>query len=532
MCGPPLQSLLLKLAALRCTEAIETNPNNPMQHPLTAILEEEESEITHLRGVVHRLQHAATHDSLTGLPTREVLLERLQRELGRIALEGERIAVLFVDLDNFKRVNDSLGHGCGDAVLREMARRIVGCLGTHDTASRFGGDELVILHPRATAGSESALGARILATTAEPIFISHREVVMSASIGVAVCAPGEKTAEQLLREADTALYSAKGRGRARLQQFNDELYSQAERRVQIESDLRLALRAAQLFIVYQPQVSLKSGRVVGLEALVRWRHPTRGVVAPDEFIPVAEECGLIVDLGRQVLRDACCQLAEWARRTPGRPLAMAVNVSPREVEAPGFIDELASVLADTGVDPTTLCLEITERAVTGATADTVAVLEQVRKMGVYVAIDDFGTQHSSLTRLRELPAEVLKVDRRFIDGLGAEPGDTAIVSSILSLAFAMGKHPIAEGVERREQAAALLRMGCAVAQGYLFSPPLTPDQVAPLLDRILWQPRAARPPQAAELATDVRLRRGHRYFIDEFLEHIGAPMSAKAGGGS
>ena len=501
-----------------------------MQTRATELLEDERSQIDHLRGVVDRLRHAATHDPLTGLPTREVLLARLQRELARNAAGGERIAILFVDLDNFKRVNDSLGHGSGDEVLREMARRIVGCLGAPDTASRFGGDELVILHPRATAGSEETLAARILATTAEPIVISRREVVVTASIGVALCAPGEKTAEQLLREADTALYAAKGRGRARLQQFNDELYAQAERRMQIESDLRLALRASQLFVAYQPQVSLKSGRVVGLEALVRWRHPTRGIVAPDDFIPVAEECGLIVDIGRQVLRESCRQLAEWARLAPGRRLAMSVNVSPREVEAPGFIDELARTIADTAVDPAALCLEITEKAVTGATADTVRVLEQVRKMGVYVAIDDFGTQHSSLTRLRDLPAEVLKIDRDFIDGFGAEPGDTAIVSSILSLAFAMGKHPIAEGVERREQAAALLRMGCAVAQGYLFSRPLTPEQVAPMLDNILWRPRAERALRPAATAADAPLRRGHRYFIDEFLDHIGAPMGAKSGG--
>jgi diguanylate cyclase len=508
-----------------------TNYNNPMRKHAIALHEDEQSEISRLHAVIDRLQYAATHDPLTGLPNREVLLDRLQRELTRNAIDGECVAILFVDLDNFKRVNDSLGHGSGDAVLREMATRIVGCLGTHDTASRFGGDELVILHPRATPGSEVALGARILAATAEPIFVSRKEVVVSASIGVALCAPGEKTAEQLLREADTALYAAKGRGRARLQQFNDELYAQAEERVQIESDLRLALRASQLFVVYQPQVSLKSGRVVGLEALVRWRHPARGIVPPDDFIPVAEECGLIVDVGRQVLRESCRQLAEWALLAPGWPLAMSVNVSPREVEAPGFVDELAQVLSDTAVDPTSLCLEITEKAVTGATVDTVRVLDQVRKMGVYIAIDDFGKQHSSLTRLRDLPAEVLKIDRDFIDGLGAEPGDTAIVSSILSLAFAMGKHPIAEGVERREQAAALLRMGCGVAQGYLFSPPVVSEQVVPMLDKILWRPRAERTLHAAEIAANGQARRGHRYFIDEFLDHIGAPMGDKPEGG-
>jgi diguanylate cyclase len=504
-----------------------------MQTPAKRLLEDEEqSEIGRLRGVIDRLRYAATHDPLTGLPTREVLLDRLQHELTRKAVDSERIAVLFVDLDHFKRVNDSLGHGSGDEVLREMAKRIVYCLGEHDTASRFGGDELVILHPRAKAGSEAVLAALILATAAEPIFISRKEVVVSASIGVAVCAPGEKTSEQLLREADTALYTAKVRGRARVQQFNDELYSQAEQRVQIESDLRLALRAAQLFVVYQPQVSLKTGRVVGLEALVRWRHPTRGIVAPDAFIPVAEECGLVVEIGRQVLRESCRQLAEWRRVAPGRRLALAVNVSPREVEAPGFVEELARILTETAVDPTSLCLEITERAVTGATADTVRVLDQVRKLGVYVAIDDFGTQHSSLTRLRDLPAEVLKIDRDFIDGLGAEPGDTAIVSSIMSLAFAMGKHPIAEGVERREQAAALLRMGCTVAQGYLFSQPVAAGEVVPLLDRILWRPRAERAQPAIEIAAEARQRRGHRYFIDEFLDHIGAPMGAKPGDGA
>ncbi len=493
-------------------------------------VENEQSEIRRLHGVVDRLRYAATHDPLTGLGTREVLLDCLQHELKRSAADGSRIAILFVDLDHFKRVNDSLGHGSGDAVLREMARRIVGFLGSHDLASRFGGDELVILHPRVTAGSEAALGARILAVTAEPIFVSCKEVVVSASIGVALCAPGEKTAEQLLREADTALYAAKARGRARLQHFNDELYAQAEKRVQIESDLRLALRASQLFVVYQPQVSLKSGRVLGLEALVRWRHPTGRTIPPDDFIPVAEECGLIVEVGRQVLREACRQLAEWAILAPGRPLAMSVNVSPREVEAPSFIGEFARIIGETGVDPTALCLEITEKAVTGATVDTVAVLEKVREMGVYVAIDDFGKQHSSLTRLRDLPAEVLKIDRDFIDGLGAEPGDTAIVSSILSLAFAMGKHPIAEGVERREQAAALLRMGCDVAQGYLFSPPVTAEQVVPLLDRVLWRPRVERALlRGAEIADDVRVRRGHRYFIDEFLDHIGAPMGGSSG---
>ncbi|HEX4298921.1 MAG TPA: EAL domain-containing protein [Devosia sp.] len=485
------------------------------------------SEVERLRSVVAQLMHTAAHDPLTGLPTRSLLLERLDEELARDVADGEKIAVLFVDLDNFKLVNDSLGHGSGDEVLSEMARRISGCIGSEDTASRFGGDEMVILHPRATEGSEVALGKRLLAALAEPIFVSGKEVVVSASVGVALCIPGMKSAAQLLREADTALYAAKDRGRARLEQFSDELYERAEKRMQIESDLRAALREQQLFVEYQPQVRLRDGCVVGVEALVRWRHPRFGVVPPGDFIPVAEDCGLIIGIGRQVLEKSCRQLAEWTKLTPGRSFAMTVNVSPRQLADPAFFSELRQVLADTGIDPTKLCLEITESAMTSAPAEVVRLLDQIRQLGIYIAIDDFGTEHSSLSRLRDMPAEVLKIDRSFIDGLGSETGDTAIVSSILSLAYAMGKHTIAEGVEKREQAALLLGMGCEVAQGYFFSRPVAAERIPPLLTGALWQPRSARSQLNADPA-EARVRRGHRYFIDEFLDHIGAPMGTKA----
>lgn len=489
---------------------------------------EANSEIERLRGVIEQLMRTATHDQLTGLPTRCVLLERLEHELARNAADGAQIAVLFVDLDNFKLVNDSLGHGSGDEVLSEMARRIVGCIGPEDTASRFGGDEMVILHPRATDDSGVAIGRAILAALAEPLLVSGREVVMSASVGVALCRPGTKSAEQLLREADTALYAAKDRGRARLEQFNEDLHARAERRVQIESDLRAALRQSQLFVEYQPQVRLRDGSVVGVEALVRWRHPEQGLIPPAEFIPVAEDCGLIVKIGRQVLTESCRQLAEWTKLTPGRPLAMTVNVSPRQLAEPAFAEELSEILASTGIDPTALCLEITESVMMSAPREVVRVLEQIKQSGVYIAIDDFGTEHSSLSRLRDMPAEVLKIDRSFIDGLGSEPGDMAIVSSILSLSYAMGKHTIAEGVEKREQAAILLRMGCEVAQGYFFSRPVAAERIPSLLARALWQPRSERALHAGNV-TDGPVRRGHRYFIDEFLEHIGAPMGSKAG---
>jgi diguanylate cyclase (GGDEF)-like protein len=473
-----------------------------------------------------RLFHAATHDTLTGLPTRGVLLERLERELAQASGE-RRVAVLFVDLDNFKLVNDSLGHECGDMVLREMARRISACVRSSDTVSRFGGDEIVILHAGATDGSEAAIGQRILTAMAEPMNVAGREVVVSASVGVAISAHGGQSAEQLLREADTALYSAKSRGRSRMERFNDELHARVARRVQIESDLRIALRDERLYVHYQPQVSLLTGRIVGVEALVRWHHPQHGIMHPEEFIPVAEESRLIGALGRQVMRTACRQLAEWNAQLPGLALTMTVNVSPRQLEDPCFLAELRSVLEETGIRPSSLCLELTESVLMGRDSDTVQLLERVRALGAYVAIDDFGTEYSSLARLKGLPVEVLKIDRSFIDGLPAESGDTAIVTSILSLAFAMGKHVIAEGVERPEQAAALCSMGCTVAQGYLFSAPVNPRKIRSLLGRPLWMPLDLESSAQPLMGAAPTLRRGHRSFIDEFLEQIGAPMGAR-----
>jgi diguanylate cyclase len=471
-----------------------------------------------------RLFHAATHDTLTGLPTRAVLMERLERELARADREWQ-VAVLFVDLDNFKLVNDSLGHESGDLVLREMARRVKGCTGPYDTVSRFGGDEIVILHPGVADGSEVVIGQRILAAMAEPVMVSGREVVVSASVGVAIGTSGERTAEKLLREADTALYSAKNRGRSRLERFNDELHARVTRRVQIESDLRAALRDEQLFVHYQPQVNLQTGRVAGVEALVRWQHPVHGLMEPGEFVPVAEECRLIGALGRQVLRAACRQLAQWNVQAPKLSLTMTVNVSPRQLEEAGFVADLRNVLTETGIRPTSLCLELTESALMTRETDIVPVLERVRAMGVYVAIDDFGTEYSSLARLRGLPVEVLKIDRSFIDGLPSESGDTAIVSSILSLAFAMGKHVIAEGVERPEQAVALCGMGCTVAQGFLFSRPVAAGGIAPLLERKLWQPQDRNGASPVLMSGAQPARRGHHSFIDEMLDQIGAPMS-------
>jgi diguanylate cyclase (GGDEF)-like protein len=489
----------------------------------------EESSYRETIAAIKNLVHTATHDVLTGLPTRGVLLDRLERELAREPAGDELVAVIFIDLDNFKLVNDSLGHDSGDELLREMARRISRCALAGDTVSRFGGDELVILHPRASEGSEGHLGQRILAAMAEPIGIAGREVVTSVSIGVALCAPGRQSAEQLLRDADTALYAAKNRGRNRMERFNDELHARVARRMQLESDLRAALREAQLYVHYQPQVSLTTGYVVGVEALARWRHPEHGPVSPAEFIPVAEDSRLIHELGRQVLRSACRQLAAWTAASPGRPLSVTVNISPRQLDNPGFIAELESILGETGIRPSSLCLELTESALMNPETNMVEVLERVRRLGVYVAIDDFGTEHSSLARLRELPVEVLKIDRSFICGLPIEPGDMAIVSSILSLAFAMGKHVIAEGIERVEQAVTLRSMGCTVGQGFLFSAPVDATLILPMLEQPLWHSSGIGRIRSMLVSPNAQTRRAHRAFIDEFLYHIGAPMGAKPG---
>lgn len=478
------------------------------------------------------LLYAATHDELTGLPTRGVLINRLEKELGRGASDATALALLFIDLDNFKLVNDSLGHQSGDELLRQMAQRILRCAGDGDLVSRFGGDELVVLHAKASNGSEAELASRVLAAMAEPFQIAGRELVTSVSIGVAICAPGAQSADQLLRDADTALYAAKSRGRNRMARFNEELHARVARRMRIEAELRSALRERQLQLHYQPQVNLATGQLVGVEALARWQHPELGWIAPAEFIPIAEESRLIGELGRQMMELACRQLAAWCSATPQRPLTMTVNVSPHQLDEPGFVAELQQIVEEAGIQPSLLCLELTESALMSRETDLVTVLERVRDMGIYVAIDDFGTEHSSLARLRDLPVEVLKIDRSFVDGLPNEPGDTAIVSSILSLAFAMGKHVIAEGVERVEQAMALRSMGCRVAQGYLFARPVAASFVQPMRERPLWEPPTNWNLLSAAASPDARSRRAHATFIDEFLDHIGAPMSGSSRSGS
>ncbi|MFN8023508.1 MAG: bifunctional diguanylate cyclase/phosphodiesterase [Acidimicrobiales bacterium] len=467
-----------------------------------------------------RLAHAATHDDLTGLPNRAYTLRRLQAALDLVAGTGDRLTLFFVDLDHFKLVNDTLGHAAGDVLLTRFANRLRRAAEPDDIVGRLGGDEFVVVtrHP---AGRPSALGDRLMASMTEPIPVLDRTLRMTSSVGCATSEAHERVPDRLLQAADTALFEAKRLGRGRVEAFTDDLRRRVVERVELESELRIALDVGQLHLEYQPQVDLRTGQVVGAEALARWLHPTRGSVPPSVFVPVAEEAGMVRALGGWVLRSACSQLAVW-QRTGSGPRHVTINVSALQLDDEGFADDVADALGRHGLDARGLCIELTESALMGRERGT-RTLEAIRGLGCYVGIDDFGTGHSSLARLRELPVEVLKIDRSFVDGLGTDPSDSAIVASIMSMAFAMGLHVIAEGVEHDRQALALSRLGCQFAQGYLFSRPVSAADLGDQVGRRLWRPPA--PDLAGAGMTEANAprttRRGHRRFVHEFLHQIG-----------
>jgi diguanylate cyclase (GGDEF)-like protein len=465
-------------------------------------------------------------DPLTGLLNRAQLLRRLESAFAR-ATNDNPVAVLFADVDHFKLVNDSLGHEAGDAVLLEVAARLRACTRPEDTVARLGGDEFVLVLEGTSAREASDVALRSIQAISSPIALGRRELSLTASIGLAVSGPEAASADQLLRNADTALYEAKGAGRARAQAFNSDIHRRVLRRIELESEMRRALREDEFALHYQPQVDLISGRIVGVEALLRWAHPTLGSVPPSEFVPIAEDTGLILALGRWVLREALDQLAAWSRGRECRGLGtVTINVSPVQLGDSNFVDDVRCALRDSGVEPSAVCLELTESSLMQGPSRTIDVLADLQSLGVYLAIDDFGTGHSSLARLRDLPVEIVKIDRSFVDGLGRDPHDSAIVASIMSLAFAMGLHAIAEGVEQPAQAKALTRLGCTTAQGYLFSPAQPPSAIPALCATRLWRPTSARPSAEAEPARSptVHGRRGRRRFIDEFLDHMGVHM--------
>jgi diguanylate cyclase (GGDEF)-like protein len=431
----------------------------------------------------------AHFDSVTGMPNRQLCHDRLRQALVQARRDNPRVAVLFIDLDGFKNINDSLGHVAGDDLLKEMALRLTAAVRDADTVARLGGDEYVAILPHVQSTLEvDAVVTRVMATMQRPFVIHGRESVISGSVGVTIFPEDGATAEEMLRKADMAMYSAKAAGRSRCVYFTKELDQRLQERLALSSDLRRAVRNGELYLVYQPQVSMDASHVVSAEALLRWRHPTRGHVSPDVFVPIMEESGLIESVGQWVLQTALLDLAKW--RAAGLSLPrIAVNIAARQVLAAGFADVVAEALRGANLEPRDLELELTETTLVQDLSLANACLSELAARGVRVAVDDFGTGYSSLGYLNELTFDALKIDRAFVVNLPAEKS-VAIVKAIVAVAHALGKEVVAEGVETELQRAQLTKLNCDLAQGYLFSAPLESDSLARWLERAPLTPPA------------------------------------------
>ena len=459
-------------------------------------------DVSRRKQVEEKLYHDAFHDTLTGLPNRALFMDRLRLAVGRAARAKKYLfAVLFLDLDRFKNVNDSLGHTVGDRLLVAIARRLEKCLRHIDTIARFGGDEFAVLVEGVEDANDAVrLAERLQREVITPINVGGLEVFTSASIGIALSSTGYELPEDVLRDADTAMYRAKAAGKARHEIFDTAMHDRAVALLQLENDLRRAVERDEFAIHYQPIVSLSDGRVRGFEALVRWHHPERGLVTPAEFISVAEETGLIIPLGLWVLRESCRQMARWQTMFPAtRALTLSVNISGNQFMQPDLVEQVRRVLRETGFDPHRLQLEITESSVIENTETVTAMLVQLRALGIRLSMDDFGTGYSSLSYLHRFPIHTLKIDHSFVSGCGASE-DNEIVRTIIMLARNMGMEVVAEGVETREQLASLRDLSCEYAQGFLFSHPLDAETTTRLLAG--GEPGEASPEREVEVESD------------------------------
>ncbi|MBV8194565.1 MAG: EAL domain-containing protein, partial [Candidatus Dormibacteraeota bacterium] len=432
-----------------------------------------------------RLEHQAFHDPLTGLANRALFIDRLQHALKRRDDHRDTMAVIFLDLDDFKMVNDTLGHAAGDELLCEVSNRLKTVLRPSDTAARFGGDEFALLLEEA-AEPYAVIGiAERIAAALKPHFrIAGREVAVHASVGVAYTSAHDVEAEELLRHADVAMYRAKKNGKGGFEVFEPGMQEVVNRRLEVKTDLEHALAAGELVLHYQPVVDLATGRATGVEALVRWNHPRWGRVMPNEFISIAEETGLIDDLGVFVLREACRQCQRWQTAFPDHDgFSVSVNVSPRQLRDEHFVADVWRVLSQTGLHPSRLVLEITESYMVDDPQHATERLHELKKLGVRLSIDDFGTGYSSLAVLQELPIDILKIDKAFVDHVVDDPRRAAFAQAIVRMGKTLGLGLIAEGVESGEQAERLRALGCGLAQGYHFSQPVEPSMITRMLHR-------------------------------------------------
>ncbi len=430
-----------------------------------------------------QLVHEASHDSLTALANRALFRDRVEADLRRNEGNEARLTILFLDLDGFKEVNDSLGHASGDVLLVQVAERLRSCVRPTDTVARLGGDEFAILVADKSSEQDGRVVAeRIMESLRQPFRVDGREIYIGASIGIAATDQDVADADHLLRNADLAMYRAKAVGQGGFERYDPRFHAALVERRELEADFRQALAAGELELHYQPALSLRTGRISGVEALARWKHPERGYVSPGEFVPLAEQSGLVCDLGRWVLNEACRCLAGWHERLPERAdLTVSVNISGRHLQELSLIDDVREALAVTGVPPSRLVLEITESFLMTNTDASIDLLGRLHELGVGLAIDDFGTGYSSLAYLDRFPADVIKIDRSFVERLGGSESDTELLNAIVRLAHTLGKVTVAEGVETEAQSRALQLMGCELAQGFLFYRPLPQDQVERLL---------------------------------------------------
>jgi diguanylate cyclase (GGDEF)-like protein/PAS domain S-box-containing protein len=457
----------------RCTAQITIT--NLLDNPSVGGLVLNTRDISERRQLEDQLVHQAFHDSLTSLANRALFKDRVDHALQRTKRQTPSVAVLFLDLDGFKEVNDSLGHAAGDRLLIQMAERLRSCVRPSDTVARFGGDEFAVLIEDASDDLDVIQVAdRVLDGLRQPFVVSGRELHVRGSMGIARMESDVDGADHLLRNADLAMYRAKAAGQGGYERYDPEMHTELVQRVQLEADLRRALEAGELFLVYQPTFDLASGQIVGAEALARWQHPTRGLVPPTEFIPLAEASGLIRPLGAWVLREACRQAAHWQRANDqrGRPFTLSVNLSGRQLQHAQVVDDVAAALGESGLPPDALVLEMTESVLLDDSETVLAILRQLKALGARLAIDDFGTGYSSLSYLHRFPVDILKIDRSFVERLNRTFDNAELAWTVVRLGQSLQLQTVAEGVEDSAQFLALRRMGCDVGQGFYFGRPM------------------------------------------------------------